>query len=234
MSAIVHYTLTEDGLALLRMDDGKVNAINEALLEGLERALARAEAEQARALVLQGRPGCFSAGLDLKRLPQLQPGPLHEVLGRFARLLGTLLASPRPVVMLSTGHALAGGAVLLLCADRRLGVDLDYQYGLREVPMGIPMPEAVLELARLWIPPPLWMEAIIHGATYLTPQAVRAGLLDAVVPPEEAEAAAHQAARELAALPNPAYVESKRRLRAPALQALGRGVPVDLSRARRL
>ncbi|MCA9694497.1 MAG: hypothetical protein KC636_33275, partial [Myxococcales bacterium] len=59
----VHYHL-ESGVAVITLDDGKVNALGTKLLAELDAALTRAEGE-ARAVVLAGRPGRFSAGFDL-------------------------------------------------------------------------------------------------------------------------------------------------------------------------
>ncbi|HEX2021881.1 MAG TPA: enoyl-CoA hydratase/isomerase family protein, partial [Candidatus Thermoplasmatota archaeon] len=104
------------GVARLRMDDGKVNAMGPAFVEAFPRAFADA-ARGGRAVVLAGNAKAFSAGLDLKTLPSLD----REAFARFARgfttLFGEVLAHPRPVVAAVDGPAIAGGAVLALCAD---------------------------------------------------------------------------------------------------------------------
>src|SRR5947209_5835570 len=61
----VSYELT-DGVAHVRIDDGKANVLNDVSVAGLEDALARAEHDHAGALVLWGRPRCFSGGIDLE------------------------------------------------------------------------------------------------------------------------------------------------------------------------
>jgi enoyl-CoA hydratase len=228
MASTVRYEPAGDGVVVIRMDDGKVNAINPTLLGDLGHALLRAQTEEARAVVLAGREGCFSAGLDLKTLPALPPQALRDALSAFADMLVGLLTFPRPVVALSTGHAIAGGAVLLLCCDRRIAVEGAYQTGLREVAVGIPMPDAVSELAKLWVPPRRWMEAIAHGRLYDQLHAIDAGFIDVVAPAEDAERRALAEAARLADLPNPAYERTKRYLRKDVLKALEGGVLVEL------
>ncbi|MFD0387461.1 hypothetical protein ACFQ4K_05870 [Tistrella bauzanensis] len=52
----------DDKLAVLRIDDGKANAMGPAFFDALDHAMNQAEAEGARALVLAGRDGMFSGG----------------------------------------------------------------------------------------------------------------------------------------------------------------------------
>ena len=63
MSASVRYELSGD-VAILRIDDGKANALAPAIIAAIQGGLQRAEKE-AGAVLLTGRPGRFSAGFDL-------------------------------------------------------------------------------------------------------------------------------------------------------------------------
>ena len=63
MAHKIHYRV-EDSVAILRMDDGKANSIESVFIRELHEGLDRAEAE-ARAVVVEGREGFFSAGLTL-------------------------------------------------------------------------------------------------------------------------------------------------------------------------
>ena len=59
--------IVEQSLAIIRLDDGKANALNHALIEGINISLDKAK-DDAKAVVLTGRPGKFSAGVDLSVL----------------------------------------------------------------------------------------------------------------------------------------------------------------------
>ena len=59
---------------------------------------------------------------------------------------------PRPVVAAVNGHAVAGGAILALCADRRIGA-ADATYGLTELRVGVPYPAAAIACVRAELSP---------------------------------------------------------------------------------
>ena len=206
---------TENAIAHLSFDDGKANVLNSTSLGALESALA--EAKAAKAVVLSGRPGTFSGGLDLKTLPSLPPEEFKATLNQFGRLCQTLLTYPRPVVAAVTGHAIAGGTVILLCCDHRIGEAGEFKLGLSEVPIGMPLPTFVYRLAEHSVSKRHITEAALHGRLYPPHDAERIGYLQSVVEPGEAIHRAHQVAANLAALPNPAYTVTKKRIAAEIL-----------------
>ena len=104
----------DDGLAVLTLDDGKVNAMSLPFFQELTAALARAEDDGAGALVIAGRPGAYSAGLNLKVLPTLAPDALTATLVEFGHTMLRVFTCPVPTVAAITGHAIAGGAFLAL------------------------------------------------------------------------------------------------------------------------
>src|SRR5829696_8970992 len=101
-----------DGVATLTMDDGKVNALSPAMLVAVNGALDRAADDEA-VVVLTGREGMFSAGFHLPTLRAGGPDAIGMIRGGFA-LAARLLSFPRPVVIASTGHAVAMASFLLL------------------------------------------------------------------------------------------------------------------------
>ena len=108
-------------VAVLTFDDGKANALSHQALDALEAALDRAEADpDARAILLAGRPGRFSAGFDLATMTA-GVEEMRWLVGAGANLIARLLLEPLPVVAACTGHALAAGALLLLACDQRIG-----------------------------------------------------------------------------------------------------------------
>ncbi|MBV8950143.1 MAG: enoyl-CoA hydratase/isomerase family protein, partial [Actinobacteria bacterium] len=113
-----------DGVAHARLDDGKANVLNDASLAGLEDALVRAERDGAGALVIWGRPRCFSGGVDLELVRSIDASTRTASLRRIARGLLALWNAPLPTVAAVTGHAVAGGAVLALACDWRIAADV--------------------------------------------------------------------------------------------------------------
>lgn len=191
-------TTTIDGeVAVIRIDDGKANALGHETLDAIGAALDRAEAE-AQAAVLVGREGRFSAGFDLKTMTA-GPDSSLPLLTKGAELSFRLLTFPQPVVIACTGHALAMGAILLMSADVRFGADGPFKIGMNEVAIGMPIPKFAMELARDRLAPTHFVRAIQLATIYDPAGAAAAGYLDEVVPAgESVEAAAVAHARELA------------------------------------
>lgn len=215
---MVNLSIDDNGIAHLHFDDGKANVLNAMSLGALEKALE--QAESARALVLSGREGTFSGGLDLKTLPTLPKAEFTATLKQFGGVCRKLLTFPRPVVAAVTGHAIAGGTVLLLCCDHRIGEPGEFKIGLSEVPIGMPLPTFVYRLAEHSVSKRHIIEATLHGRLYPPQDAEDVGYLHSVAEPGHAIARAHQFAANLGALPNPAYQMTKTRITASVADSL--------------
>jgi enoyl-CoA hydratase len=201
----------EEKIAVVTMDDGKANALSEAMIDALVGALDRADKE-ASAIVLQGRPDRFCAGFDLKVM-MASPEAATGLLRRGAELLMKLYASPVPLVIACTGHALAGGALVLLTADVRIGAAGAFRIGLNEVQIGLPVPVLAMELARDRIVPAELGRATLEATIYSPEEAAKVGYLDEVVAPGEVLARAKAEAARLGALSRFPFSATKKRLR---------------------
>lgn len=207
---VVDYRL--DGTtAVVTMDDGKANALSEAMLAELGEALTRAEKE-ATALVLAGRPERFCAGFDLRVMMQ-SPEAAKALLRRGAELLMRLYGSPLPIVAACTGHALAGGALVLLTADLRIGARGAFRIGLNEVTIGLPVPVLAMELARARLLPTELSHATLSARIYAPDEAARVGFLDESVAPAEVLTRALAEASRMGTFSRGAYHATKQRLR---------------------
>jgi enoyl-CoA hydratase len=209
-SPVLTYTL-EGTTAVVQMDDGKANALSDAMIDALLEALARAEKEAA-AIVLAGRAERFCAGFDLKVMMS-GPENAKALLRRGSQLLMKLYGTPLPLVLACTGHALAGGALVLCTGDFRVGAAGAYRIGLNEVAIGMPVPVLAMELARDRLLPTELGHATLQARIYAPDEAARAGYLDVVVPAEEVVARAKAEAARLGALSRFAYAATKVRLR---------------------
>lgn len=196
-----------DRVSLLRMDDGKVNAIGPAFLREFARAWEDAT-RGAQAIVLAGNAKAFSAGLDLKTLPGLERAQMTSFARGFHALFRDVLAYPRPVVAAVDGPAMAGGAILALAADFRL-VGPRAKLAVTEVPVGIPFPAPVAALVRARLPTPEHAPALLRGGAREGEACVRTGWAHAMVASEALEAEAVALAAELAEHHPPAFAAAK-------------------------
>ncbi len=204
-----------DGVLRVTLDDGKANAINGALLSALTVAADQAERAGA-ALVIEGRTGVLSGGLDLKQLPAMAPDALRAVLLDFGRVMLRLFTFPRPVVVASTGHAVAGGTILLLTGDARVGTRGPYKVGLNETALGLRLPRFTVEMARTHLVRNMWFPAIVAAEMYSPTDALHAGYYTELAEHDVLRATAMARARALAFLPADAFRENKLHLRGEA------------------
>jgi enoyl-CoA hydratase len=216
MSATVEIT---NDIALIRMDDGKANAINFDMVAAFNAALDTAEAE-AKAIVLTGREGRFSGGFDLNAFASLGGDGVYKLLDAGAELLLRLYGGPLPVVAACTGHAIAMGVFILHACDTRIGAAGDYKIGANEAITGMNLPIFAMELARDRLNPSHLSRAMIQGYIYNPQGAIEAGYLDMLVPADEVEAKALAVASQLAQLPAPAYAWNKRAIRKATLDRI--------------
>ncbi len=184
-----------DNVAVIRMDDGKANAVSHTMLDELNSALS--SASDADAVVLLGREGKFSAGFDLSVMQGGTQGVI-ELVTRGADLALDLFMWKRPVVFGVTGHALAMGAVMMCCADHRVGADGEFKIGFNEVAIGLPMPEFAVEIARERLTTPAFHESISLAKIYNPAEALKAGFLDELADPAQVESSAVETATRLA------------------------------------
>lgn len=214
MADPVTYRL-EGTTAVIQMDDGKANALSVAMIDGVLAALTRAEGE-AKAIVLTGRAERFCAGFDL-RVMMSGPDAAKQLLSHGSEMLLRLYETPLPLVIACTGHALAGGALVVLTGDTRIGTTGAYRIGLNEVSIGMPVPVLAMELARDRLVKTELPRATLLAQVYDPEQAVRAGYLDEAVPAAETEARALAEAARLGAFARGAYHATKVRLRSATI-----------------
>ena len=201
-----------EGVAVLTLDDGRVNALSVELLADLEASLDQVAA--ADAVVLTAAGHVFCAGADLRRLTAEEPEHTAEFLEAVERSFRRLLELPRPVVVAVNGHAIAGGCVLACCSDRRLMSS--GTIGLAEVSVGLPFPAVAVE-ALAWAAPGAMVDLSLTGRLMAADEAARVGLIDIVVPLDDLLSAAVDEAATLGALPRTGYAHIKRQLQSAAL-----------------
>jgi enoyl-CoA hydratase/carnithine racemase len=217
-------TIDHGNVRELRMDRPPVNALNPDLVEVLTKALIQA-GEECRAVVLSGRPGLFSAGLDVPELLHLDRAGMSHFWASFFGLLAVVARCPVPVAAAITGHSPAGGAVLSLYCDYRVMSRGEFRFGLNETRVGLVVP-AVIQSALVRLTGPHRAERLLVGGELLSPEAaLEAGMLDALA--DDPEATVQHAiawCQDLDALPRHAMLGNRamrRRDLASSFDALG-------------
>jgi enoyl-CoA hydratase len=222
MGGPVSYSHNES-IALIRMDDGKVNVLGPTMQQALNEAIDQADADNVGALVIAGNERVFSGGFDLKVLTSGEAQPAIDMLRGGFELSYRLLSYPKPVVMACTGHAIAMGAFLLSSGDHRVAAHA-YNIQANEVAIGMTIPWAALEVIKLRLTQSAYQQAAGLAKTFFGETALAAGFIDEIALPDMVLSRAEEAAREFAGLNQQAHAATKLRARADALKAIRAGI----------
>jgi enoyl-CoA hydratase len=214
-----------DDVAVITMDDGKVNALSPAMWSALNDALDHAESNSSP-VVIAGRAGIFSGGFDLKVL-RSGGAEANAMLDSGFGTAERLLAFRAPVVAAVTGHAIAMGAFLVCSCNYRVGVDGPFRLVANEVTLGMTMPYGIVELCRLRLAPTHLVRALTMAEPFEGVAAVQAGFLDEVTAQADVVTVAVARARAMTELNRGAFVASKQRVYASALVAIRAGFERD-------
>jgi enoyl-CoA hydratase len=202
-----------DGIAVLTMRHGKANALDIELCDALAARFKTLRTDASKAVVITGRGKIFSAGVDLIRVGNGGAPYIRDFLPALHRLYEAVFYYPKPVVAAINGHAVAGGAVLAACADRRIMAREGGRIGVTEMLVGVPFPALAFEIVRFAVPTRHLPEFTLSGATYTTDAALDRGWIDEIAEPTELLEDAITVATELAELSPPAYAQTKLQLR---------------------
>ena len=219
-------TIDHGDVRELRINRPPANALSPELLASLGKAVATAPASGARAMVISGAPGMFSAGLDVPLLLTLDRQALAQAWQDLYGLLRSIACSEIPVAAAITGHAPAGGTVIALFCDYRVAAEGDWKLGVNEVRVGLPLPPVILSALQREVGA-REAEFLAVGGPLISPaEALRCGLVHEVAPLDQVVGRAKDWCRDLLSVPAVAMVPTRRNARADLHQLFRR----DLNR----
>lgn len=223
-------TLTRDvsdGIMTLTLDDGARNALTietfQELIDGFDSA-----DDSVKSIVLAGREGALSAGLNVKWMASSTREQIQELLVIFGRAIMRIWTEPRPTVCAATGHALAAGTMLAMACDHAVAAEGEFAWGLTETQIDFELPQFALLLTSHNVRRDRLEDLLLPGRKVDPATAVEAGFADELVPPSEVLARATDVARELAQLPARAYGGTKQRIRGLGAQRILEGLDDDV------
>ena len=223
-------TQLNDGAMTITMDDGKANVLSPTMIEKLNLAFDEAEKEEA-IVILTGREGMFSGGFDLKVM-QKGPNEALQLTSQGSKLARRILAFPRPVIAVSSGHTIAMGAFLMLACDYRMIAEGDFKVGLNETMIGMTMHNFGIELARYRLAKNYFNRCVINAEIFAPKQAVFAGFFDRTVPQDQLSMAGPMAAQMFGQLNKTAFRGTKLRSRKEIFSILDQAIEDDLDPAK--
>jgi enoyl-CoA hydratase len=182
------------------------NSLSTALMQ---KVTAEVRAAAGEPLLVTGAGDTFCAGLNLKEVADLDAPGLTRFLGLLEDLVTALFEYPGPTVAAVNGHAIAGGCVVALCCDVRvMTARPGARIGLNEVALGLRFPPRTLKMLQKRVNGPTLTRLILEASLVTAPEALAAGLVDALGEAAEAKARLET----LAGFPPDAYAAAKRAL----------------------
>lgn len=226
-----HLTLEQkDNYVILQLNRGKANALNQAMVDELRAFIRHATNETTiEGVLLTGQDHFFSGGVDLLEVYHYDSAGIRNFWGSFLQLATELVAFPKPLVAAITGHSPAGGCILACGCDYRVMADNDkYQIGLNEMAVGIAPRKGILELYAFWVGRKNAYQYLLEGTIMNGTQALAAGLIDELRPLEETITAAERKLKSYLKLPQQAFQQTKKALKADVVEALSGNFEEDL------
>jgi len=203
-----------DTIRELRIDRPPANALSPELLGALRDEMNTAAGDGVEAVVLSGRAGLFSAGLDVPYLLTVSREEIRTTWERLFGLMKDLSTAPMPVAAALTGHSPAGGAVLAICCDYRVMAEGDFRIGMNEVAVGIPMPLYIHQVLETLVGRRQAERLSVEGLMFNSKRAHAIGLVDELAPTDQVVERSISWCRSLLALPRAAMLTTRRAIRA--------------------
>lgn len=202
----------EDGVAVVRLDRGVINALDLQLVQELAETLQKLKLDaEVHGLVLgSANDKFFSIGFDIPQLYDLTRDDFGLFYQTFNRLCLELYTFPKPTVAALTGHAIAGGCILALCCDYRFIAEGRRLMGLNEIKLGVPVPYAADCMLRHLLGWRYARDVMESGEFFEPDPLLRMGVVDQILPLEQVLPSSVEKSRALGALPQAAFAMIKR------------------------
>jgi 3,2-trans-enoyl-CoA isomerase len=204
------------GIAKVALSRGKVNAVNETVVDELAECFRKIEEDgNIRAVILTGTGKFFTFGFDIPEFLGYAKNDFIRYLTKFTDFYTYLFTYPKPVIAALNGHTIAGGCMMAIACDYRIMVPGKAKISLNEIEFGSSLFAGSVELMKLWLGQRNAEAAMLGGTMYSAEEAHRLGLIDRIVPQEELEGEAEKTAARFAEKDAAAFRSIKKLLRKP-------------------
>jgi 3,2-trans-enoyl-CoA isomerase len=202
------------GIAKLMLSRGKVNALNNEVVDQVRNALSSIEHDpDIKAVILTGQGKFFSFGFDIPEFLSYSKQQFTDYLTNFTGLYTYIFNYPKPVVAALNGHTIAGGCMLALACDHRVMVSGKAKISLNEIGFGSSVFAGSTEMLRFHVGSHNAAKVLYSGAMYSAEEAKEIGMVDTVVEDKALMETALKTASELGEKDLPAFSSIKSLLR---------------------
>ena len=221
----------ENNIATVTIARGKVNAINEPVVEELDQCFRQLESDdKVKAVILTGQGKFFSFGFDIPEFYDFSKQDFTRYLRKFTGFYSYLFSFPKPVIAAINGHAVAGGCMLVTMCDYRIMVEGKSRLSLNEITFGSTVFAGSVEILKYCVGARNAELILETGKMFSPEEAKELGLVDEVVSETELAGRAAELAAEYAARESSAFVDIKGLLRRPVVESYITREPESIDR----
>ena len=211
----------EGEIAIVTLSRGKVNALNEVMVEELTKSFEDLETDnEVRSIIFTGSGKFFSFGFDVPEFLNYSKSDFIRYLEKFTNFYTYLFLFPKPIVAALNGHTIAGGCMLATACDFRLMVTGKAKISLNEITFGSPVLAGSVEMLRYCVGSRNAQSILYSGAMYSAEEACQLGLVDQVSSEDALTEDVRKVAQELAQKDSSAFRSIKHLLRKPAAEKM--------------
>ena len=214
----------ENKVAIVQLNNGKVNAISHALIKELkENFIALEKNNEVNGIILTGHTGAFSAGLDVLEQAEMDEASAEAFWVDYFDALKAMVHYPKPFVCAITGFAPAGGTILTLCADYRImAQEPKHRIGMHEFKLSMQVPELMLDIWCYTLGEQRAFQALQNATLFSAEEALALNIVQEIAPEHEVLEHAKAHMEKCLKVYAPVYIESKRLARKQLLALVDR------------
>ncbi len=221
----MNYILTsqKDGIVTLTLNRGKVNALNETLVEELHGVLTNfTKDNNVKSIIITGQGNFFTFGFDIPEILSYSKEDFIRYLTKFTDLYTYIFLYPKPIISALNGHTIAGGCMMALACDYRIMVSGKARITLNEIGFGSSVFAGCVEMLRFCVGSRIATKIVYSGTMYSAEEAKELGLIDKVTTDEKLVSTARKIAVDLGGKPKNAFLSIKLLLRTSVAEEMKR------------
>ncbi len=213
--------VNDRGIVTVKLSRGKVNAINETVVDEMTGCLQDLAGDAGvKAVILTGTGKFFTFGFDIPEFLSYPKESFIRYLTKFTDLYAYLFLYPKPVIAALNGHTIAGGCMLAIACDYRIMVSGKAKIALNEINFGSSLFAGSVDIVKLLLGQREAEKAVYNGTMYSAEEAHRIGLIDQISSEADLEAEAKRIAGQYAEKDGVAFESIKRLLRGPTSELI--------------
>jgi enoyl-CoA hydratase/carnithine racemase len=215
------FSSKENDIATVILQRGKVNALNEPMVDELSETFYILEKDrEAKSVIITGSGKFFSFGFDVPEFLPYSKSDFVSYLEKFTNFYTYLFQFPKPVVAALNGHTIAGGCMLATACDFRVMASGKGKISLNEITFGAPVFGGSAEMLRFCAGSRNAQSILYSGTMYSAEEALGLGLVDQVSSYDDLLENARKVARDLGAKDSSAFSSIKKILRKPVTEEM--------------